>query len=344
MSELQARVEGWPRRRGSLLRSRAADGLAVFPLGLVAFAVLAIVFPPYSGIFALALALEAHLFIASFLVFAPIEVLARSRLLGVALALLVGLGGGLFGSEWISLPGSAAARTDVTVMTWNLQHGSKPPAETVADLKAGSADMIGLEELDTETSLAIAQDPTITARYPYRVMRPQPGVWGVGFLSRFPIVEEDSFILPSTIEATVETPQGGVHVITCHSYPASMTGGLLAPLSFDPTDRDRQIALLRTHIEAAQSRGERLLVVGDFNTSPTEPEYRVLTAGLRDSWVEVGEGPGWTWRPGRLEFAGMGFLRIDLQLTSGMIRPSSLRIDCSHRSDHCQLVGGYELD
>ncbi len=343
MSEFPARAEARPGIRSSLLRSRA-DALAVFPLGLAAFAMLAIVFPPYSGVLALALVLEVHLFIAFFLVFAPIEVLTRSRLLGLALALLVALGGCLYGSEWISLPGSAAARTDVTVLSWNLQHGSKPPTETVTDLQAASADMIGLEELDTETSLAIEGDPTITARYPYRVMRPQHGVWGVGFLSRFPIVEENSFTLPSTIEATVETPQGGVHVITCHSYPASMTGGLLSPLSFDPTERDRQIALLRTRIQAVQSAGPRLLVVGDFNTSPSESEYRVLTAGLRDSWVEVGEGPGWTWRPGRLEFAGMGFLRIDLQLTSGSIRPSSLRIDCSHRSDHCQLVGGYELD
>ena len=142
----------------------------------------------------------------------------------------------------------------------------------------------------------------------------------------------------------IQTPRGPLRLIDTHPMPAAMSAGDLFPLSFDPTIRNRQIDVIRGHVEASLAAGETLLMVGDFNTSPTEGEYRVLTKGLRDTQVEIGEGPGWTWRPNRLEFTGVAFLRLDLQLTAGSIRPSSISVDCSHPGDHCQVVGGYEMD
>ena len=85
-------------------------------------------------------------------------------------------------------------------------------------------------------------------------------------------------------------------------------------------------------------------MLGDYNTSPREAEYAVLTAGLRDTQVEVGEGPGWTWRSSRLTFLPVGFLRIDMQLTAGSILPASTSIDCSLPGDHCRPSDDYEID
>ncbi|HEX7490979.1 MAG TPA: hypothetical protein VF337_04690 [Candidatus Limnocylindrales bacterium] len=59
---------------------------------------------------------------------------------------------------------------------------------------------------------------------------------------------------------------------------------------------------------------------------------------------EVGEGPGWTWRPSRIDFLPFGLLRIDLQLSAGRIRPVSTSIDCGVPGDHCRLSGDYEVD
>ena len=56
-------------------------------------------------------------------------------------------------------------------------------------------------------------------------------------------------------------------------------------------------------------RGETVIVAGDFNTAPTEPAFEQLVAGLADAHAEVGLGPGWTWRPSRMEGLGLGVLR-----------------------------------
>jgi endonuclease/exonuclease/phosphatase (EEP) superfamily protein YafD len=148
------------------------------------------------------------------------------------------------------------------------------------------------------------------------------------------------------MDFTVTTPRGRVHVIVAHPRPAVMATitPLRLPVNYDPSARDIALAQVRTRIDAALAAGDRLLVVGDFNTSPYEAEYHVLTAGLRDTHVQVGEGPGWTWRPSRLTFLPFGLLRIDLQLTAGSIYPASTSIDCSLPGDHCRLFGDYEID
>ena len=142
------------------------------------------------------------------------------------------------------------------------------------------------------------------------------------------------------------TPRGKVHVIVGHptnSDIATVTS-LRLPVGYDPAQRDEQIAMLRKGIDAALRAGERLLVLGDFNTAPSEREYPILTRGLRDTQVEVGEGPGWTWRPSRLTGLPVAFLRIDLQLSAGAIRPAATSVDCSLPGDHCRLFGVYEID
>ncbi len=111
---------------------------------------------------------------------------------------------------------------------------------------------------------------------------------------------------------------------------------------YDPAPRDARIATIRAKIDRSLAAGERLIVVGDFNTTSTEPEYQVLTKGLRDTHVEVGMGPGWTWRVVRS--LPVGFLRIDLQLSGGAITPSSTRVACPSGGDHCQLFGTYQID
>ena len=335
--------------RNSSLRSRrlpAVDLLSIVPAALVSFAVVAIALPPRSGPLALVLVLEPQIFIAVLLMLTPFALLARSRLLGAALAVTLIAGGGFFGSEWVSLPGSGAGRHDLAAMTWNLEYGTRTPAETVSALKAVNVDLIALQEIEPEVSEAVAADAAMASRYPYRAMAPRPGALGLAILSRYPVEKVDSDDNPARLELVVATPRGPIRVINGHPMLATIGTSWLLPLlpDFDPSDRDAAIAKIREWIDPALSGGERLLVLGDFNTTPSESEYKVLTAGLRDTHVEVGEGPGWTWRPGRLAFLNVAFLRIDLQLSAGPIRPASTSLDCSLPGDHCRLFGDYQID
>jgi vancomycin resistance protein VanJ len=329
-----------------LLRSRW-DYLAAVPMAVVLFAAVAAVLPPRSGPLALAMVLETHLFIAAFAILAPVALLARARGLGIALAVLVAAGGCFFGSDWVSVPGiDGGGRHDLTVMTWNLQYGSRTPAEAAAQLETADVDLVALQELEPDSSAAIEADAAIAARYPYRAMSPQWGAWGVAILSRYPIRDVVTLPWPARVQLVVETPSGPVRVVNGHPTHAEFITltPLGLPVGYDPSERDDAIAVIRRWIDPAVATGERLLVLGDFNTAPTEPEYSVLTRGLRDTHREVGEGPGWTWRPSRFTFLPVAFLRIDLQLTAGPIYPASTWVDCRYQGDHCRLFGAYEID
>jgi endonuclease/exonuclease/phosphatase (EEP) superfamily protein YafD len=289
---------------------------------------------------------EPLLFMAAIAVLAPFALWRRARTLALALLVTAVLGGCLFGSEWISLPGSAAGRSDLSVMTWNVEYGVRSPADQAAQLESVESDLVGLMEVEPDASAAIAADPVLADRYPYQALAPRPGAWGLAILSRYPISNVDSTDDPACIEFLVDAPAGRIHVILAHPNHAwiDTITPIRLPVGYDQSQRNPEIARVRTRIDAALTAGDRLLVLGDYNTSPSEPEYSMLTRGLRDTHVEVGEGPGWTWRPSRFTLLPFGFLRIDLQLTAGAIRPASTSIDCSLPGDHCRLFGDYEID
>lgn len=81
-----------------------------------------------------------------------------------------------------------------------------------------------------------------------------------------------------------------------------------------------------------------MLVLGDLNVTDREPGYVEFSVALRDAHLEVGLGPGSTWRPGRLADLPLGVLRIDYVLTGGAARPLSIAADCMpDGGDHCLL-------
>ena len=341
-----AEVRGRMRASFRAAFTSRTDLLAVVPGMLVVWAVASTIISPRSGLPAMLMVFEPLIFILVTVPMAPLALWRRARTLAAALAVAVILGGCLFGSEWISLPGSGAGRHDISVMSWNVQFGTRTPADQAAQLHGATADIVALLEVEPDASAAIDSDPNVAAHYPYRALVPRVGPWGLALLSRYPISDVTSTSGRACLDLYVAAPQGRIHVIVAHPNHAAIetVTRLRLPVGYDPSDRDGEIAGVRDRIDAALSNGDRLLVLGDFNTAPSEAEYSILTRGLRDTHVEVGEGPGWTWRPSRIDFLPFGFLRIDLQLTSGAIRPASTSIDCSLPGDHCRLFGDYEID
>lgn len=333
-----------------MVRSRL-DYLAAAPICVVLFGLSAWLLPPRSGPMALVLVLEEQLFALTFVALSPFAVLAwlraRAWALPISLVVLFLVGASFLGSDWISLPNdSRARRHDLSVMSWNLQYGSRTPAEARAQLEAASVDLVALQELEPDSADAIESDPTIRSRFPYRTMAPRWGPGGLAILSRYPTERIESLDSPARLQLVVETPRGPVRIVNAHPKrpKISTITPLRLPIDLDPSVRDSEIAAVERWVVASLAGRERLLVLGDFNTSPTEREYGTLTAGLRDTHREVGEGPGWTWRPSRLAFLPVAFLRIDLQLTAGSIYPASSGVDCSFQGDHCRVFGAYEID
>ena len=259
----------------------------------------------------------------------------------LALIALIVVGVVRLGDEWISLPAPQPSGATVDVATWNLEFGAVGVETMREGLTALDVDIVAIEELTREQVAAIESDPALAARYPYRALFPAAGagVEGIGLLSRVPLSEIESFQDPVRVSATALIDGREISVLAAHPFPGRIrtVSALRLPIGFDPTVRNAELATIRDQVDGLLAAGD-VIVLGDFNTAPTEPGYRVLSDGLTDAHVAVGLGPGWSWRPSRLEFLGIGFLRIDLVLTSPDLDPVRSWVDCSRPGDHC-LVG-----
>ena len=309
----------------------------------VAAALLAIggLVPIQGGPLAIASILAPHLALAC-VALVPVALVARSRRLGLVLGLVVVVFGVRFSGEWVS-PTPGVDADALVVATWNTQSGVAAADETVRMLVDRRIDIVTLQELTPEVAAAIEADPILASRYPYRDLEPRQGVSGVGILSRFPISTAPYETEPVRLEARVTLADREIVVLVAHPYPARI--GLVAgiPVNFDPTERNQELRLLRARVETLEATGESVLLIGDFNTAPTEPAFGPLTAGLHDAHAEAGFGPGWTWRPARFAVTGIALLRIDLILSTAALQPVRTTIACPALGDHCLVTAWLAL-
>jgi endonuclease/exonuclease/phosphatase family metal-dependent hydrolase len=245
----------------------------------------------------------------------------------------------LFGSDWTSLPSASSANVRLRVATWNLLFNGATPAADAVVLAGIDSDLVSLQELTDAKAAGIDADLGVRARFPYRVMSPRGLLGGVGLLSTLPIDRVEILDDPPGIEAIVTTGGGPVTVIAAHAAHGDVDTGSLIDLfaSYDPTVRDGELAALHARIEAAMARGERVVLAGDMNTSPSEPGFDDLIVGLLDVHREVGQGPGWTFRPLVLADWGIGFIAIDHVMVSPDLVPLGTGVVCLPLSDHCRL-------
>jgi len=176
------------------------------------------------------------------------------------------------------------------------------------------------------------------AQYPYQALHPDPGVLGVGLLSRHPLGVARYAQNPARLESRIQLPDGEqISVLAAHPLPGRIGERAGVPLRFNPARRNDELAKLRERVDELRQGGPEVLLIGDFNTTPAEPAFGRLTQGLYDAHAQVGQGPGWTWRPELLEFLGTGLLRIDLVLTTPGLVPTGDSIECPRVGDHCYV-------
>ena len=102
---------------------------------------------------------------------------------------------------WSPGPDEAAAEAaeTVTVLDWNLEIDSKAAGDAVEGIAELDADVVALQELTPEYATAIEADADLVARYPYRILEPKPGAFGLGLLAKRPLlvrsVDEDGNVL-----------------------------------------------------------------------------------------------------------------------------------------------------
>jgi endonuclease/exonuclease/phosphatase (EEP) superfamily protein YafD len=270
---------------------------------------------------------------------------SRIRVIAIAIIVvaLVRVGG-----EWWSPDDNRArgeplaSETRLAIMSWNLEVDSKSPQDVVDGIldvrQPRRPQVVALQELTPDVADALEASDEIDERFPYRILRPRDGVLGMGLLSSIPLVEGDSGAYPMFLGAGILMPDGSrLDILNGHPLPPKVDTIAGVPTGLDTRQRDLDLGYLRDALDRAPDP-ERVLLVGDLNTTPLEPGFGIVADGLHDVHADVASGTGFTWRPAFLERLNVGLLRIDHVLAGAALQPVAISEDCSLPGDHCRVT------
>jgi endonuclease/exonuclease/phosphatase (EEP) superfamily protein YafD len=210
--------------------------------------------------------------------------------LGLAVSSLIWLA--LYGSLFLPIPSRAKANDqNLTVMTYNLLGHNKASETVVESLRVSGADLIGLSELNPEIATAIETE--LSGAYPYQALMPEPGVGGMGVISRFPLnatgetIRADLWVgQPQILEMSFEGRT--IALLNFHAIPLGTTGGL-SGLIFSVEKREEQAQAIA---DFAATRTGPVIIFGDLNAGDQNKAYQIIVAELDDAWRRAGRGLG----------------------------------------------------
>jgi endonuclease/exonuclease/phosphatase family metal-dependent hydrolase len=230
------------------------------------------------------------------------------------------------------------------VMTYNVGNGRARPDRLVQVLRASGADLVGLQELCAAQAEALAAQ--LSDEYPHQSLYPD-GFAGKALLSRFPLLEaEQIHLYPGRpdLHATVDIASIQLQIIIAHPPPPVLGR---SGFQFNLLTR-RQ---LETLVDLTVRRQPAILLA-DLNLTSYQREYATLrAAGLRDAFLEVGNGKGNT-LPRRLgpwkRFLRLNrllswlpmfpLLRVDYILYTGQLAATECWVGEDAGSDHLPVL------
>jgi endonuclease/exonuclease/phosphatase (EEP) superfamily protein YafD len=230
----------------------------------------------------------------------------RWRLIGAQVPILAAfalLYGDLY---WPRGPVDVPEGIPITAATYNVLGGASDAQQVAAQIVALDADLVGLQELGGGHAAVFEQQ--LADEYPHRLMRPLETAFGLGLLSRYPILEAEvvsNFMnyhgdtRSALLRAVIDVQGTPVTVFVVHlPLPITLSpdGTVPIPFPYDTGRHDQQLAALRDFVRAEPGP---VLVICDCNMTDQSDGYRRLNDVLDDSYREVGRGMGF--------LSGVGF-------------------------------------
>ena len=221
----------------------------------------------------------------------------------------------------LSTTAQASSEEQLVVASQNVQAGSGTAADSAETLAGTGADVIALQEMDSESRDAASA--VLDALYPYSY-----GVGTVGVWSIYPIENAQMIDLglgwKRGLAADLETPAGLVSLYVVHAASAR-------PDSYE--DRNTMLSNLAEYF--ARDENDRVIAVGDFNAGSSDRALAPITSELTEANQSPG-GLGFTWP------AGTPIIRIDHLFQRGMSVVSNITLNAG-RSDHLAVLATLTL-
>jgi endonuclease/exonuclease/phosphatase family metal-dependent hydrolase len=259
----------------------------------------------------------------------------------------------LFAVLTVAFPAAAAAERhdrEIDVASYNIHHGADVNEQLsleriAAEIRATGAEVAGLQEVDRHwgvRSQFVDQADWLAKRLRMHVvyganldLEPlTPGAprrqYGTAILSEFPIHEWRNTLLPrpeggeqrGLLEAVIKVRGERLRVANTHLQHNS---------AVERTAQTQRIA------ELLATAPEPVVLVGDLNARPADPELAPLWTRFQDAWVLGGEGDGFTY-PAEAPSA-----RIDYVLVTPDVPVSQAEVRSTLASDHLPVVAQIAL-
>jgi endonuclease/exonuclease/phosphatase (EEP) superfamily protein YafD len=197
----------------------------------------------------------------------------------------------LWGGLFVPAPSaSGASEPTLRVLTFNALGYAANPKPQVDMISSQDTEVVFLQELNPALAALLASE--LAEQYPYQALDPQPGVHGMGVLSKYPLLPAGEALSldwvgePQVLEMAWQGQR--VTLVNFHMIPSTL--GTLPILGDQSLYRQAEAQAI---VELARRRGP-LIAAGDANTTPTSQAYRILAGTLQDTWAEAGFGFGHT--------------------------------------------------
>ncbi|MDQ4075612.1 MAG: endonuclease/exonuclease/phosphatase family protein [Chloroflexota bacterium] len=281
---------------------------------------------------------------APLVILLPVALLVRARQASLMSGIILLVGVSFFGAEFT--PARARAEVGETprlqVLTFNVLVSNRAFDEVVETIQTYQPDVIAVQELSPE--MADALSASLRSSHPYQLLHPWRDPSGIGLLSRYPLEEGPTF------SSRFWNNWGQAAIVNVEGHPVYLINVHLWPIgTLDREQFSRALLLQHSQVRELLTAVEEvdlpLLVVGDFNASPTNETYAMLSKYLDDVWRKVGMGPGFTFPSPAATFGWeYPFLRIDYIWMRGAISPLSIRVLRSVTgSDHLPLLAEFAV-
>ncbi len=197
----------------------------------------------------------------------------------------------LYGAQLLPTDRDPAPPTAFTAMTYNIHGRVSDPQRVMQVIEIQDADLIGVQELGPAHSDLFAAE--LREQYPYQVLYPRLPVQGVGLLSRYPILEHDTFqpIESSHLHLRAVIDLDGVPVTVYVVHPRAPKH-FITPITYDDAQRDTEISVL--YNDYLRHESGPVIVMGDFNMTDQSDAYALLNGDLNDAFRAAGHGLGFT--------------------------------------------------
>ncbi len=239
--------------------------------------------------------------------------------------------------------------TPLRVMSWNSLFVNKNPQAFHDALVTLHPDLIAIQEIG-EPLVAELRANWQTV-YPYMELYPTGTPAGMAIVSRYPFI---STALPDFDEqsgcncqvVTVDVAGTTITLINAHPWPPEIA--LTKPthwsnlLGLNTTNQDPIFDQLLAQIDGVTGP---LLVMGDFNTMPFQPNMARVAALLTDSFVEAGSGLGYTFPADGTNYGlpSIPFMRIDYIFHNIDWRAEESWVGTIDGSDHRYVIADLML-